>query len=310
MKAMNLKLGFFLLLLWSSYVQTSDAYPIYAQQAYENPREPNGRIVCANCHLAQKSVTFEAPKSILPDQVFESIVKIPYDLQSKQILGNGQKGSLNVGAVMVLPEGFQLAPKEKLNENLKTKMKGVYITPYSKEKDNILVIGPVPGEKYQEITFPLLAPNPETNKKVSYIKYPIYVGANRGRGQIYPTGDKTNNNLYVADISGKINSINLLDKGDYEVEIIGNNSNTVKQIIPKGIDLIVSKGQTIQKDQSLTVNPNVGGFGQVESEIVLQSPARVIGFLLFCLSTILTQTFFVLKKKQFEKVQAVDFEQN
>ena len=27
------------------------AFPIYAQQAYENPREANGRIVCANCHL-------------------------------------------------------------------------------------------------------------------------------------------------------------------------------------------------------------------------------------------------------------------
>ena len=34
--------------------QASFAFPIYAQQAYENPREANGRIVCANCHLAQK----------------------------------------------------------------------------------------------------------------------------------------------------------------------------------------------------------------------------------------------------------------
>jgi apocytochrome f len=29
--------------------QQSLALPIYAQQAYENPREANGRIVCANC---------------------------------------------------------------------------------------------------------------------------------------------------------------------------------------------------------------------------------------------------------------------
>lgn len=31
----------------------SNAFPIFAQQAYENPREATGRIVCANCHLAQ-----------------------------------------------------------------------------------------------------------------------------------------------------------------------------------------------------------------------------------------------------------------
>ena len=36
----------------------SNAFPIFAQQAYENPREATGRIVCANCHLAQKPVEF------------------------------------------------------------------------------------------------------------------------------------------------------------------------------------------------------------------------------------------------------------
>lgn len=57
----------------------SKAYPIFAQQNYENPREATGRIVCANCHLAKKPVDIEAPQSVLPDTVFEAIVKIPYD---------------------------------------------------------------------------------------------------------------------------------------------------------------------------------------------------------------------------------------
>ena len=39
------------LLFFSSVVlffpEQSLAFPIYAQQAYENPREANGRIVCA-----------------------------------------------------------------------------------------------------------------------------------------------------------------------------------------------------------------------------------------------------------------------
>jgi len=63
--------------------QSSFAFPIYAQQAYENPREANGRIVCANCHLAQKPTEIETPGSVLPDSVFEAIVNIPYDTTKK-----------------------------------------------------------------------------------------------------------------------------------------------------------------------------------------------------------------------------------
>ena len=90
--------------------QSAYSYPVFAQQNYANPREANGRIVCANCHLAQKSVEIEVPQSVLPDSVFEAVVKIPYDQQVTQVLGNGKKGGLNVGAVLILPEGFSAAP--------------------------------------------------------------------------------------------------------------------------------------------------------------------------------------------------------
>ncbi|KAD4888653.1 hypothetical protein E3N88_20726 [Mikania micrantha] len=43
----------------------SNAYPIFAQQGYENPREAIGRIVCANCHLANKPVDIEVPHLLL-----------------------------------------------------------------------------------------------------------------------------------------------------------------------------------------------------------------------------------------------------
>ena len=76
--------GCFVLFFLSFFIPFSSgalAYPIFAQQNYENPREANGRIVCANCHLAQKSVELEVPQAVLPDTVFEAVVKIPYDLQ-------------------------------------------------------------------------------------------------------------------------------------------------------------------------------------------------------------------------------------
>ena len=265
--------------------QNSFAFPIYAQQAYENPREANGRIVCANCHLAAKPTEFEAPTSILPNSVFETIVKIPYDTTKKQVLGSGQKGGLNVGAVMILPEGFKLAPKARLNEELKAKTKGIYITPYSSTRENILVIGPIAGEKNQEIIFPILSPDPATDKSVFYLKYPIYVGANRGRGQVNPTGDKTNNNSFAAVTSGKIQEIKFNEK-TVDISILSSTGEVKTQTIPKEVDLIVKTSQVVVQDELLTINPNVGGFGQIEKQIVLQDPARIYGYLAFVVSVI------------------------
>ena len=283
------------------------AFPIYAQQAYENPREANGRIVCANCHLAQKPTEFESPTSVLPDSVFETVVKIPYDKTKKQILGNGEKGGLNVGAVVVMPDGFKLAPKSRLDTDLKAKTKGVYITPYSPTKENILVVGPISGDKYEEITFPMLSPDPKTNKNVFFVKYPMYVGANRGRGQVYPTGEKTNNNLFTATSAGKIQEIKPGQK-EMEIVIATADGSTKSQMVPNGLDLVVKVNQVVQVDQPLTTNPNVGGFGQTETEIVLQDPARIYGYLAFVISIIISQSMLVFKKKQFEKVQIAELD--
>ena len=88
--------------------KVSYAYPVFAQQAYQNPREATGRIVCANCHLAQKPVEIEVPQAVLPDTVFETVVSIPYDTSVKANSGDGKR-DLNVGAVLILPEGFTVS---------------------------------------------------------------------------------------------------------------------------------------------------------------------------------------------------------
>ena len=284
----------------------AQAYPIYAQQNYPNPREANGRIVCANCHLAQKPVEIEVPQSVLPDTVFEAVVKIPYDQQIKQVLGNGKKGALNVGAVLILPEGFELAPTDRIPEEMKTKVGKLYFQPYSEDKKNILVIGPIPGKKYSEMVFPILSPDPAKNKTVSYLKYPIYLGGNRGRGQVYPDGSKSNNTIYNASTAGTISQIESLEKGGYNITIETSNNEQKIDKIPAGPELIVQIGQTIQNDQPLTNNPNVGGFGQTDTEIVLQNPTRIQGLILFFGFVIIAQIFLVLKKKQFEKVQLAE----
>jgi apocytochrome f len=284
----------------------SGAFPIFAQQAYENPREATGRIVCANCHLAQKPVEIEVPQGVLPDTVFSAEVEIPYDLSVKQVTGDGTRGSLNVGAVLILPEGFVLAPKDRLSEELKEETKGVTISTYSASKPNILVVGPIPGDKHQKIVFPVLSPNPAENKNVHFIKYPIYVGANRGRGQVNPTGTKTNNTLYTSPAEGQLVKVEKIAAGGYNLSIKSKRGDAVTVSVPAGPDLIVKEGQLLAADQALTVDPNVGGFGQTETEIVLQSPARVKGMIAFFFTIILAQILLVLKKKQFEKVQLAE----
>ena len=287
---------------------SAQAYPIFAQQNYENPREATGRIVCANCHLAQKAVEMEVPQSVLPDTVFEAVVEIPYDKSIKQVLANGKKGDLNVGFVLILPEGFELAPADRIPEEIKKKVGNVYYQPYSPEKKNILVVGPLPGKTYSELVVPILSPDPAKNKSISFLKYPMYLGANRGRGQVYPDGSKSNNTVYNASGAGKITSIVSASekKGGYLVTIEKTNGETVTDKIPSGPELIVREGQVLTADQPLTNNPNVGGFGQKDVEIVLQNPARVQGLLLFFAFVLLAQVLLVLKKKQFEKVQLAE----
>jgi apocytochrome f len=287
--------------------QPVQAYPIFAQQNYKYPREANGRIVCANCHLAQKPVELEVPQAVLPDTVFETIVRIPYDQKVKQVLGNGKPGDLNVGAVLILPDNFQLAPVDRISTETKRRVEKLYFQPYSADSKNILVVGPVPGKKYQEIVFPVLAPNPDTDKRVHYLKYPVYFGGNRGRGQVYPDGSKSNNTVYTASVTGVVKEINPVEKkGGFQIVLETKSGDVVVENVPPGPELLVKVGQNIRSDEPLTNNPNVGGFGQAETEIVLQSPERIEGLIAFFRIVLLTQTFLVLKKKQFEKVQLAE----
>jgi apocytochrome f len=286
--------------------QTAAAYPFWAQQtAPETPREATGRIVCANCHLAQKPAEVEIPQSVLPDKVFEAVVKIPYDTNAQQVLGDGSKGGLNVGAVLMLPEGFKIAPPERIPEEMKEKVGGVYFQQYKEGQENVVIVGPLPGDQYQEIVFPVLSPNPAEDKNTKFGKYAVHLGANRGRGQIYPTGQSSNNNVFKASVAGTIAAINEQEAGGYEVTI-NTGEDTVVDTIPAGPQLIVSQGQQVAAGEALTDNPNVGGFGQKDTEVVLQSPARIAGLMAMIGLIMLAQILLVIKKKQIERVQAAE----
>ena len=286
--------------------QPSWAYPFWAQQNYDSPREATGKIVCANCHLAKKLTQVEVPQSVMPDTVFKAVVKVPYDTDVQQVGADGNRTGLNVGAVVMLPDGYTLAPQERLSDELKEETEGIYYTQYSDDQPNILLVGPLPGDDHQEIVFPILAPDPKTDSSISYGKTQLHIGGNRGRGQVYPTGEKSNNTIYTASVAGDITIIKDGDAGASVVTIASSDGSSVDETIPAGPALLVSVGDSVDAGEALTDDPNVGGFGQMDAEVVLQNPVRLYGLLGFLAAVAIAQIMLVLKKKQIEKVQAAE----
>ena len=150
--------------------QPSWAYPFWAQQKFENPREATGKIVCANCHVASMPTRAEVPQAVAADSVFKTVVEIPYKKDLQEIGADGSKVPLQVGAVVMLPDGFKLAPQERWTEEIKEETQGVYFTQYSEEQENIILVGPLPGDQNREIVFPVLSPDPTKDKNINFGK--------------------------------------------------------------------------------------------------------------------------------------------
>ncbi|MEB3177057.1 MAG: apocytochrome f [Synechococcus sp.] len=306
-RSLSLLLGSLLLtagLLFGA--QPSWAYPFWAQQNYDSPREATGKIVCANCHLAKKLTQVEVPQAVMPDTVFKAVVKIPYDTSMQQVGADGNRTGLNVGAVVMLPDGYTLAPEDRLSDELKEETEGVYFTQYSDSQPNVLLVGPLPGDQHQEIVFPILSPDPKNDPSISYGKTQLHIGGNRGRGQVYPTGEKSNNGVFTASVAGDVTAVTTDAAGASVVTIATADGGSVDEAIPAGPELLVAVGDSVDAGEALTNDPNVGGFGQLDAEIVLQNPVRIIGLLAFLAAVAIAQIMLVLKKKQVEKVQAAE----
>lgn len=242
----------------------------------------------------------QVPQSTFASSVFEAIVTIPIDYPL-QINGFGKLTPINVGGVIILPNSFRIHPNNATNganNNL--------VNIYSNNYPNIVVIGPLPASKYSSMTFAINSPTVTDilNGNINYGKHPIYFGGNRGRGQLYADGTKSNNTIYTSNINGIIKQIH-----PYQLytdiiinNIIEENNIIVEKIIqiPKGPAIIVNEGDVVELDQPLTTNPNVGGFGQVEKQIVLQDAKRVQIQIAFIFIITIAQISLVIKKKQYE----------
>ena len=102
-------------------------------------------------------------------------------------------------------------------------------------------------------------------------------------------------------ISNKTPAISMIHHKDSVSEVLNYIYNNIGLKYEK-----VKVKDTVKADQPLTLDPNVGGFGQEETELVLQNPNRVKGMIVFFFTVTVAQILLVIKKKQFEKVQAAE----
>ena len=311
------------------------AWPNFAA-GYDRARDSAGKIVCANCHLNAMPVEVEFPSSVLPNQVFQVKLHIPYDAKAQQVLGDGTLGPMQVGAYVELPEGFKLAEGADLNEEQKKHIEEQLIRPLYEgkpERANILIVGQVAGDvvKNQEIEIPVKAPDPNAEgAEVRFGKYSVYAAGNRGRGQVYSNGTASNNAVYNSPAPGTVTKIETgvtfstqleygIGTGNVEQEytggtrvtIQGDNGKTAVVEIPPGPKLLaeIKQGVKVKAGQALTNNPNVGGYAAEERDIVLQDPQRVTWLLVFLAAAFVCQLLLVLKKKQVERVQELEAQQ-
>jgi len=123
---------------------------------------------------------------------------------------------------------------------------------------------------------------------------------------VTPEGVKTNNNVFTAPAAGRVSAISSAENGASVVEIKAADGTTSSETIPAGPTVTVSVGEEVAVGAPLTNDPNVGGFGQLDAEVVLQDPVRIYGLLAFFAAVALAQIMLVLKKRQVEKVQAAE----
>ena len=176
--------------------------------------------------------------------------------------------------------------------------------PFNSGLANQLVFGPQPSQLYSEVVISCQA-----DRDLPYLNYPVVAGGNRGRGQIYPDGELSNNNSFRSQSTGVIVRKHYSRGGSGTNIALGRSSNEISiQHVPAGLSFVpgFNPGALVGSDSALTNNPNVGGFGQAEASIVVQQPARIIYQLSLIVTVMATQLLLVLKKKQYERSQLAD----
>ena len=106
-----------------------------------------------------------------------------------------------------------------------------------------------------------------TTRQGPFLKQSIIVGGNRGRGQLYLNGTLSNNNSFNAVGNGLLFRIHALKKAKgLELLMISSQQGrwTKLHLLTGPALRFPQPGMWVLRNGALTVNPNIGGFGQDE----------------------------------------------
>lgn len=173
---------FILILFLFCYKKTTN-FVLGVPQNRSNLIKRNSTMACIDCHAAttqnsnpiksviQDLVIYEGPDKVAPDTVFIINLNTKYiNFHANENVSDNSLEPLRLGAVIMLPDGFKIAPLDRWIESINFETTSNYFTKYNKEKNNI-IIGPLSLDTNKEIKLPLLSP--KINKNIKYGKYMI-----------------------------------------------------------------------------------------------------------------------------------------
>ena len=260
---------------WAAVMWAGTSYPVFAQSLFSVPREVTGKIVCSNCHLSSRDVTFSAPALCISGKIVEGVIRIPVLLTNAALQSDGSVGKLQLGGLVLLDESAgDVSASVELSQWSQVDSLGRY------------VFGPIDSYTGTGVVISWRAP-----KAWSGMSKTFYVAANRGRGQIYPDGSLSNLAGWKVPTAVSAYGLSISTVVCYQPKRYGS---VVSLTTTRGTYLLrATTGQPVLRSLSLKTNVpaeanigayiNLGGFGQTEQTLSFQQPTQVdtfVGYLL------------------------------
>lgn len=269
---------------------SSYTFPAFGAALATEPRSASGKFVCSNCHLLGATVEVSMPQAVFEGTSFDIWSKVPARRTNGQVRSDGTVGPLQLGRVLVFPEkasGYVQPASEGWTSWPSTASASWWIGPLGARDHSTEAVG-----------FTVGSFTPGT--------YTVYLGANRGRGQLYPTGLPSNSSPLRSSLTGVQAGLT------FQAKRFGSNlwvqtTDKIRHIVHAPTGNVVAPQvypRTVQRsDDSLAYFRNVGGFGIAEASLTFQTPQRLRDQLKVQALLLGTQVALVLKKKQFERLK-------
>ena len=203
---------------------------------------------------------------------------------NSQLRSDGSIGPQQVGMALVLGEGIHVP-------------EGLWSS-WSDEVTSSVALGPVEARTNAAQTVSLALDTIPVGTRS------LYLGANRGRGQLYPDGSISNLSLRKTEVLGTCQAVTYLPKRfGSVVHIVHAEGVWLAHLLPgQAVEPAIGPRMLAPAEALLARTLNLGGFGLAEVALSVQVPANLKRFIGLMLLIQATQLLLLNKKKQYERL--------